>query len=46
LLADPGFLDKGEFDVLAKTLEEEKVVCRVLSKYGNTFIPLIIYENR
>jgi hypothetical protein len=39
-LTDLGFLDKGEFDVLAKTLEEEKVVCRVLSKYGNTFMKI------
>ena len=30
LLTDPGFLDKGEFDELARTLQEEKVVFRVL----------------
>jgi hypothetical protein len=30
LLTDPGFLNKGEFDELAKTLQQEKGVFRVL----------------
>jgi hypothetical protein len=30
LLTDPVFLNKGEFDELAGTLQEEKVVFRVL----------------
>jgi len=29
-LTNPGFLNKGEFDELAGTLQEEKVVFRVL----------------
>jgi hypothetical protein len=32
LLTDPGFLDKEEFDELARTLQEEKVVFELLSK--------------
>jgi hypothetical protein len=31
---------------LARTLQEEKVVLSVLSKQGNTIIPLAIYENK
>jgi hypothetical protein len=30
LLTDPGFLNKGEFDELARTLQEEKIVFREL----------------
>jgi hypothetical protein len=31
-LTDPGFLNKGKFDELAKTLKEEKVVLKLLSR--------------
>jgi hypothetical protein len=35
-----------EFEELARTLQEEKVVLSVLSKQGNTIISLIIFENK
>jgi hypothetical protein len=32
LLTDPVFLNKGEFDELVRTLQEDKVVLKLLSK--------------
>jgi hypothetical protein len=40
LLTDSWFLDKGEFDELARTLQDEKVVFKLLSKWGNTFMKI------
>jgi hypothetical protein len=40
LLTDQVFLDKGEFDALARTLKEGKVVFKLLFKLGSTFLKI------
>ncbi|AFU68747.1 hypothetical protein P700755_001936 [Psychroflexus torquis ATCC 700755] len=46
MLTDPVFLNKGEFDELAGTLQEEKVVFRVLCIpfYSVTYLNKVLFS--